>query len=372
MNAQTKRKAVETHVLLTDPLLRLPEGTEEKAWELGAVQRQLRKFDGPLDVLRSILLMVSQNMTLRGAMVGRAFIKGPGPSHVSLYKLMVKSSRWLEWIVGQLCRQVVAEGTIGKSRSIRAIDATTIYHKGSDTLLRLHTKFDVGIEAPASFELTSKKVGESLKRYDIQQGEILLLDRGYFKHSGLVHAIDHGADVIVRALSTIQPQTKDGKEVSWMKLAKKCENPGDFMESEAYLYANNSGRTLQGRLIVLRVSEEVAKEELAYRKNEARKGGFGLSERSKQSCRFILLWTSLGKEEFSAKEILDLYRSRWQIELLFKRMKSLLDLEKIPSKNPETIRSWIAANLVSLMLLEDLAKIAGDSFIQEDDLRLCS
>jgi hypothetical protein len=44
-----------------------------------------------------------------------------------------------------------------------------------------------------------------------------------------------------------------------------------------------------------------------------------------------------------------LYRSRWQIELAFKRMKSLMGLGHLPKKDPVSCRAWlIGAKTISL------------------------
>ncbi len=48
-----------------------------------------------------------------------------------------------------------------------------------------------------------------------------------------------------------------------------------------------------------------------------------------------------------------LYRLRWQIELAFKRMKSLLHMDRLPAKNADLARVWLHANLLVALLAED-------------------
>jgi hypothetical protein len=53
-----------------------------------------------------------------------------------------------------------------------------------------------------------------------------------------------------------------------------------------------------------------------------------------------------------AKEALELYRSRWQIELAFKRFKSLLAGGHVPKSDNESARSWMQAKILSALLIE--------------------
>ncbi|MGO7486763.1 transposase, partial [Rhizobium ruizarguesonis] len=62
--------------------------------------------------------------------------------------------------------------------------------------------------------------------------------------------------------------------------------------------------------------------------------------------KYILLLTSLPTATFAPADILTLYRFRWQIELAFKRFKSLAGLDSLPAKKPELARAWLYARLI--------------------------
>ena len=60
--------------------------------------------------------------------------------------------------------------------------------------------------------------------------------------------------------------------------------------------------------------------------------------------------------------MVELYRARWQIELGFKRLKSLGDLDGLRAADPELARTWLLAQLIAAVLSEDLAsQLAGFS-----------
>jgi hypothetical protein len=67
---------------------------------------------------------------------------------------------------------------------------------------------------------------------------------------------------------------------------------------------------------------------------------------------FIMLFTTVPKERLSAIAIAELYCLRWQIELQFKREKSIGDLDQLPNHLDETVRTWILAKLI----LSELAR----------------
>ncbi|EHW91804.1 cvaB, IS186 transposase domain protein [Escherichia coli DEC10F] len=74
----------------------------------------------------------------------------------------------------------------------------------------------------------------------------------------------------------------------------------------------------------------------------------------------MLLLTSLPEDEYSAEQVADCYRLRWQIELAFKRLKSLLHLDALRAKEPELAKAWIFANLLAAFLIDDIIQPSLD------------
>ncbi len=69
--------------------------------------------------------------------------------------------------------------------------------------------------------------------------------------------------------------------------------------------------------------------------------------------RWIL--TDLSQKDLPHPEVRQLYRKRWQVELYFKRLKSLLHMDQLPTRDGPTARPWIWAKL----LLASLAVLIG-------------
>jgi len=56
--------------------------------------------------------------------------------------------------------------------------------------------------------------------------------------------------------------------------------------------------------------------------------------------------------------VLNIYRYRWQVELVFKRLKSLLELGEVPKQKEESARAWMQGKIITAMLVERAMKEA--------------
>jgi len=63
--------------------------------------------------------------------------------------------------------------------------------------------------------------------------------------------------------------------------------------------------------------------------------------------------TSL-ETEITASQIMELYRLRWQIEIAFKRLKSLFQYNDVPMQNSENAFAWFYGKLLLAALCEAL------------------
>ena len=67
-----------------------------------------------------------------------------------------------------------------------------------------------------------------------------------------------------------------------------------------------------------------------------------------------MLMTTLPPAAMSADAVCALYRLRWQIELAFKRLRSLMGLEEIDAREPRLAKAAVCAKLILAILTESL------------------
>jgi hypothetical protein len=89
------------------------------------------------------------------------------------------------------------------------------------------------------------------------------------------------------------------------------------------------------------------------RENQRKKHGAEVSALQSAYNGYIIVATSLD-ERVSAAQVLELYRMRWQIELVFKRLKSLFRYNEIPVKQDKTAYAWFYGKLLLAALCERL------------------
>ena len=86
-----------------------------------------------------------------------------------------------------------------------------------------------------------------------------------------------------------------------------------------------------------------------------------LDPRTLVAAGYMLLLTTLPSTEYDARRIAALYRLSWQIELVFKRLKSLVHIDMLPARDKRLARSWLAAHLIIALMTENFAGEFPDS-----------
>jgi IS4 transposase len=74
-------------------------------------------------------------------------------------------------------------------------------------------------------------------------------------------------------------------------------------------------------------------------------------------AKYLVVFTtrSIG----SAKEILQLYRMRWQTELAFKRLKSLAQLGHLPKHDGQSSRAWLFGKWLVVLLAQKAIRVGS-------------
>ena len=111
----------------------------------------------------------------------------------------------------------------------------------------------------------------------------------------------------------------------------------------------------QARLIVVRKSREAADRERRKARTEAQRKGHVPSERTLKAAEFTFLLTTVEESRVSNEAMAELYRVRWQIELAFKRLKSLMGLDSLRAKDPLLARAYLLAKMIAAVLIETIA-----------------
>jgi hypothetical protein len=280
----------------------------------------------------------------------------------SLLERLCKAAPWLGDIVAAIIAKQV-QLPVGRwaGYRLRALDGTSICQPGADrTTWRLHVGYDLATGQADQIVLTDGRGAENLQRLTYRPGDIVLADRYYARPRDLRPVIDAGARFIVRmGWNALRLSNPEGTPFDlFAALSAQTAQEGEVAVS---LDDGVAATPLRLRLVIRRKSDEEAEAEKKRLIKDAKKRGKTPDPRSLQAAHYILLLTALPASVFPATDVLALYRFRWQLELAFKRMKSLAGLDELTAKKPELAQAWIYAKLIAFLIAEQNAGQVPDS-----------
>ena len=332
----------------------LPKGWKEMARSTGAFRRARDIPDAEL-LLRLLLMHVANGYSLVETAV-RARHLGMELSAVAVFKRLRASEEWLRWLAEQLrgTQPLAAES---QGRPVRAVDATTVSERGSTgTDWRVHYVVNLANLQCDFFELTDVKGGETLRRIPVRPGDIILGDRIYATPVGVAHVKIAQADIVVRLNRQSLPIFDAGEnQLNVLRLFRKMKvgQPQQWTTQVKH----PSGGWVPGRLIAVKRSAEATRLARHRLQRNASRKQKKVSPESWKAAQYFFVWTTLANS-FPAPAVLELYRLRWQIELAFKRMKSIMGLGHLPKKDPASARAWLHGKIFASLLVERMVQAA--------------
>jgi len=333
----------------------LPDGWREAARSCGALRRARVVRDAEV-LLRLLLVHLADGCSLQETAVRVRQAGWCEVSAVAIFKRLAAAEEWLRWLAQQLWRQAVRPPVPSEYR-IRAVDATTVQEAGSTgTNWRVHYVIDLSNLQCDHFELTDAKGGETFRRIAIQPGDLMLGDRVYGNPPGVFHVVGSGGAVLVRInVSSLPLYTSSGRRIALLSRLRTLRT-GQVGRWPAEVKMN--GARTSGRLIAVKRGKQAAALARRRLEREARRKGRQIGPATLTAAGYVFVWTNLPTRVMSATAALELYRLRWQIELAFKRMKSILGLGQLPKSTDASARAWIHGKLLVALLIERLLHAA--------------
>jgi hypothetical protein len=340
----------------------LPEGWQQKAYELGATTRT-GKVRHPEELLKLILLYQTSGKSYGKTAAMTKVSLGFSITKNAVFQRISKCGAWLSWLCENICRNAgfICEkpGWLSKYNRICLVDTTRVSLEGSDNAdYNLHYMLDLFTLDTLEMKLTGSDCGEKLTNFNkLGKNDLMLCDRVYGTLTSINYAISNGSDYCIRLRgNAFNLYDENGNKVDLSELLS------DMLE-ESYisldLFRNasigNSDKLEPIRLCIYRKSKEEAKKSVdRIKKSNNNNMGGEVSEIQDFYSNYIVIATSMNDE---CKRVLELYRMRWQVEILFKRLKSIFDYDDIPTKNESTSRSWLNGKLLLVAICEALVNL---------------
>jgi hypothetical protein len=339
----------------------MPAGWAELARATEAL-KGLRQDKDPGDFLRTLLLHLACGYSLRETATRAREAKLAQLSDVALLKRLRKSRRWLQ----ALCQQLLAEESALTQKvaglSLRLIDATLVQEPGpTGSTWRIHYSLRWPNLSCDHFALTPTQgqgTGESLTHFPVQPGDHVVADRGYSHYTSVQHVQAARGIVTVRlnpkAVRLLDAQQKP---FALRTRLRRLQKTNEVLAWEVQLTGAAGQAPIPGRLCALRKSKTAIAKAQARVERSASSNGRKLQADTLLYAEYVLVFTT-APHSFSAAQILEIYRLRWQIELVFKRFKQLAQLGHLPKEDAESAQAWLYGKLFVALLSERLIRRA--------------
>jgi hypothetical protein len=332
----------------------MPQGWEEKAKELGALERG-REIKNAVDLLRLVFIYLTEGKSFSGTAALLALSGICSITKKAVFTRFQKCGDWLQW----LCEHIYLNNKAIREtpewlgeRKVYLVDASDEPVHGSDKAdYRLHYAIgllDLGMKEMA---LTGTEQGEKVSNFEtFGENDIVIGDRAYCSKQGIEYLSRKNSGFLFRfGTKRFKVYNRQGRKVNVLGYFKGLR-PGE--SGKKTLYYEYEGEYRPITFCALRKTKGAEKKGLeSLRKTRRRKGGKKeLSAAQIRYNRYVIVVTSIS--DASAELILDLYRQRWQIELVFKRLKSLFKYHEIPVHVEASARSWFYGKLLLAALCE--------------------
>ena len=317
------------------------------------------EFQTPEALLRTFLLYVANGYSLRETVT---IVREAGLASVSdtaLNARFQRAERWMQTLCQHMFHDMdLTFPSAPQGLQMRLIDGTTVKEPGAHgTQWCLHFSVRVPILRYDFTTITTRKgagTGESLTHFPIAQHECLIADRAYSKAPGIAHAATQGGVVIIRLNTGSLPVFhRTGQAFDVLSRIAPLQRPGVPAEWPIALHLPEDA-VLEARLCVLRKDDEAITRAHKRLRRSASREGRTIEPATFEFAKYLLIVTTVPRLVLSTSQILAWYRVRWQVELVFKRLKSLAQLGALPMRTDDSARTWLYGKLFVALLVEKL------------------
>lgn len=336
----------------------LPTDRELERWarEKGALRRR-RGVEAATALLRVLLSYACCTLSLRGASEWAQDSAWARMNKSALRGRLLKSTPWLEHLLAHLVARPSAHPPLLAGLHVVLADGTRVTPPGvRGSGWCVHTLFEPWTAQTVGLQLTDRTGAEHLGRFELESNQLVVADAGFAHRRGLKAVADRKAFFLVRTNWCNLPlETRHGRPFDlFTALGELQVGQCGAFEVQTRPDKANGLPAIPVRLVAYRKSEEAARAAQRKAEAEARRKKRKVDPRTLVACQYVLLVTNVPKAKLSSEELLDLYRLRWQIELSFKRWKSLLELDRLNVRHPDSIRATLTAKLLGALLVERL------------------
>ena len=353
---------------IIDVMRELPNGYEEACFTEKAIQRK-RGIENPNDLMMLALFHLLNGCSLIEISEIARLAKLGIISDVAFMKRFERCGDWFRWILAHLEIAEVLEYKKPlwlEKYEVLAFDASEVAEKGrSGRVYRLHYALNLFRMQSAYYKITDQKTGETLCNFDFEKNDLIIADRIYSTFRGIGHCLDRGANFILRLrYNSFNMYGSEGEKIDLLERLKKLEGE-DILDLPVFVRLGKRDGNTRLRICALRKDEKYLEQTKAKLRRRETQKQIVVSDEAKTFNNYIVVVTAL-PDQIPGKDVLELYRLRWQVEIYFKRLKSIIDFGELPKRRKESSETWLNGKLMIAMLIEKL--MGAHSFSPREEM----
>ena len=138
------------------------------------------------------------------------------------------------------------------------------------------------------------------------------------------------------------------KAFNWKNAHKKLSN--NKINTLEFSVLISKKHKIKARMIITKVPEEIYEQRIRKARKHAKSKNCQLSEEYKAKARVNIFITNVPCDIFSSEDIIKAYSLRWQIELVFKTWKSILQINEVKAVKKERFECQLIAKMIWLLI----------------------
>ena len=325
---------------------------------LSGALKGLRQDKSEEKLLRVLMLHVGCGFSMRETVVRAKQARLAELSAVALFKRLRKSKDWLYRLCCALFEERGLRIQPPPNQRLRLLDSTTVKEPGkTGSLWRIHYSFQWPSLSCDYFKITTTEgdgTGESLQQFPLAPQDYVLADRGYCQARGIHFATNRRAYVAIRlSQHNIRLLEQSGSELQLAQKLRTIRKTGQIGQWRAFIPLEDSAPVPVRVCVIRKNRTAIALAEKKLRRR-ASKRGTELEPETLFYAQYVMVLTTFPEQDFPAAVILEWYRFRWQIELVFKRFKQIAQLGHLPKYDEESAKAWLYGKLFVALLTEKL------------------
>ncbi len=333
----------------------LPEDCLEMAYAFKAFARS-RKVRTPAELLQLAMLYCGLDAALREAAGDFALLR-QRITDTAVRKRLMACGPWLKALLRRMMPGLAAPAVAFR---LLAVDSTALTGVAPDGVaFRVHRVPDLAGLTLHEAHATGVEGGENLDRHPFVAGDVVLADRGYNHPAAILGLADRQIRVVVRLNPVAMPLCRREEGDAAVDPARpRLDLAGhlrgvDGGQASLAVWLRGGDRAGRGWVHALRLPPEAAEAARRRCRQNAQRKGRTPGADTLYLAGWVLVFTTVPPGELDAGAVLDLYRARWQVELVFKRLKSLLDLDALRTRPKSLLGEvWVCGKLLYAVVVE--------------------